>query len=236
MKMFLLFLTLLSASLFSQTPIVNTLQLTNGKILQGKVEIERKSFGKDQIVFNDTITYALEDVDRFETSKDTFIVRRKAGSGYGHQIYKLEQEGNLDLYSQQRTAWRGGGGSWSGVGPGAIYMPGPSFPVEVKDYYFMQDELAYNVNYSNLRKALADNVESQRHLDSYRDLDYWYYGSWVAAAALIGIGLSQVESDGVGNVLPWVVGGAAVLQVQWFIVPMQDDAIQDAIDTYNRRD
>jgi hypothetical protein len=236
MKMFLLFLTLLSASLFSQTPIVNTLQLTNGKILQGKVEIERKSFGKDQIVFNDTITYALEDVDRFETSKDTFmcVAKREAVTVTKYLSWN-KREISISIHSsgQLGVVGVGPGQVWD---PGAIYMPGPSFPVEVKDYYFMQDELAYNVNYSNLRKALADNVESQRHLDSYRDLDYWYYGSWVAAAALIGIGLSQVESDGVGNVLPWVVGGAAVLQVQWFIVPMQDDAIQDAIDTYNRRD
>jgi hypothetical protein len=159
MKMFLLFLTLLSASLFSQTPIVNTLQLTNGKILQGKVEIERKSFGKDQIVFNDTITYALEDVDRFETSKDTFIVRRKAGSGYVHQIFKLEQEGNLDLYSQQRTAWRGGGGSWSGVGPGAIYMPGPSFPVEVKDYYFNVPANTESISQGQKRINLPDQMQ-----------------------------------------------------------------------------
>lgn len=226
MRNFILVLFTFSISIFSQSIYNGIIILMSGEELHGKVVVDQSFFGKKKILLNDTTEFALIDVAEFTNQDGRFVVQREYGNFYG--IYKFVEKGNLTLYKRRETKYSGGGG-WVGTGSNMVFMPGGGIHEEEVVYFSKNRGKILEADYSNLSKALTDNAKSMAYLKSYKNLNYFYYGTWIAGLGLAAVGISKIKE---GPNIGYFAAAGVILLLQWPIVGVQKGKIKKAVDTY----
>lgn len=153
------------------TPSAPDYLVTNkGEEYHGQVKITQDMWGKMTLLYNDSLTFNMNEVRRFENGSGYFAVIQdiKTGSNsaiLGSIVLKRVARGNVEVYEKFDFSGRNSNNK-------------PNY-----DYFNRRNDLIRKVEYDNLKAALKDNEQSMRYLKQYKTYKILNIG-------LLGLGLA----------------------------------------------
>lgn len=158
---------------------------------------------------------------------------------YHLERLRRETQGKINMYSRVVNTYNPGMGM-----PGTPGATMGSFSSTKLEYFQKGSGTLKEVNYDNLRSALADNAESMQRLDKVRSLKKLNTFAYVGGGALLVGGLIHMSNlnkqegpppyDTSIKFSPLFFVGAAALAIPLFTGNVRKEKMREAIEIYNR--
>jgi hypothetical protein len=209
-------------------------ELQNGeRVYARKLQYKSPIFKQNFFLLDDSLKYAPESIKFFQ-NQEGFFARLNAGRRYS-DFAQREMTGRVSTYFVLRTDYNSMSPS-IGVGMGRYGYGGygyGGYPTQRKVYYFSKDNAELvQMNYRNLRDALADNPGSLESLKQYKRSQNIQTAMYVVGAGLIFAGLQQSSGSNSGY-SPLLFIGLGVTILPTLIKFGRKDRLTEAIEVYN---
>lgn len=229
MNKFLLFILLASCSCsYGQQTTGDTpwfVELTDSTILfSEKLLVKASRAEGEYLLLDDNRKIPMHLVRRYKNKSGEYI-----RLGTPPETYRLENEGpRLFIYSRK------------------YYYEEEGFQKGGKDYFLWKENMPYmpEVNYKNLRQAMADNPYSVRELRYMRTAKITGYGLMAAAGLFTALGINAASGEndrkpiqhalGKGYFSPLMIAGTVTLAASITVFFMGSGRTQKAIRIYNQ--
>lgn len=218
-------------ALISITPLFGQsgyfVELSDGTIYEGKIEVSRPFLKKSRFIINDSTIVLMERVERYNISEGYFVRMHK---GVGETFARRIEKGNIDLFTRSVQS---GVGGWTPTGPNgsmAYIGGGGSHSVE---YFSKNNGPLLEANARNLKRELVDNPISMRYLKKRDTQTAIMIIGILGGLTLSGVSLAyQADKEAVDPTAP--VAGLVMVSLSSLIPRfIKKDLTKKAIKAYN---
>lgn len=206
------------------------IQLKDGSILKGSVEISEKLFRSSKIILNDTTTFLLKNVEAYQDDGDYFK-RIALGFSSGDQFARRTEKGNIDLFERYEDSFTPG---YFVPGPNgtSMFMGGGSSGSN-KQYFSKNDGPVMVANAHNLKKELSDNALSMEYLRKRDGLTTIQVLGTITGVVIGAVSVSNQAGKDSLDPTGLVIGAAMITGTVWIPFSAKQELTRKSIEAYN---
>lgn len=195
------------------------------------------AFGESHLLINKEQKITLDQVRFYQDDSGYYVFDRIDGNN--RTRLKREMEGRINTFSRMVSTYTPGVGV-----PGSPGATMGTFSSSKVEYYQKGNGNIREINYENLRGALADNQASMAKLEKVKSLKRLNTYAYVGGGALLVAGLVHMGNlnktegpppyDATMKFSPMVFIGAAALTIPLFTGKSKREKLREAIEVYNQ--
>lgn len=198
-------------------------ELSDGTILNGKVEVKKTATGGSLIVFNDSAHFVSSQVKGFKDKNGYFV---RVSTWKGNKFARLTKKGNIELYETVEV------GTTYGYSSGDYWVYDPQ-PYTKRTVYFSKSSgEIWKANVPNLKKAFSDNPKAMRELNNLQMLQIATIGLLVGGAAIVAASFATLKKNSESPPAAIFIGTGIALS-SWLPHLAKKGKKEKAIEIYN---
>lgn len=206
------------------------IQLRNGQVIYAnRLQYKSPIFKQDFFLLDDTLKYAPELVDVYQSS-DGYFARVAAGNRFDSFAKRILEGPRVSKFYTTTVDYSG-----MGYHPYGYGMPRTS---RRRVYFFSKDNgPLMTFNQQNLEQALSDNASSMVLIQRHKRERVASTVMGIAGAGLLTFGLLSSSQSSTNpnavNISPMVYAGAGLIAVPLVIQLFRKDKLTQAVEVYN---